>query len=552
MRSRYRLPVDYWAELILGVQMENTKKLVVAATGAAILATGVSGVTTSAMAADDGNTAGVTSDSGKKAEKGIDSKQVFEEIATSTIIKNVNDARVKAGLNPLKVTKEMSEIADIRSHEIDKSYRHDNVATRLFEQNYQMVGENIWQWPGAYSIILGNWSNKVLGIGDLAYDSYMNSPTHRMNLMNSDYTHIAVATYIGDSGNISNVVVLAKYSDKVVKSGAITEIDAPEGYTINEDVSNLSGSELADAINSGKIKLAGQGTGSDTGESEAPAESEDPSDEPDDAPAEDTSGESDDAPAEDTLGEADESDDEDIDPDLGDVDNPEIIDDPSDGDEWIGDPDEDDDSDEEEDDWVDPAPHLDDGKNSFAKHRYDINNLSPDDVKDIVTDTGSEMPLTEYEEALYKKAKSMASEDAEVDEGTEDSNQSVEETLDEAPEEEGIDVTPVGNEVEGNSSESNSDPGTRERTVDGSGEDEEIVVPERYQDTSPELYKFLKSRYDIDNLSHEDMKAIARDTSSEGHLSNYEQDLYEASLAGLGIDDEDTVADAGNGGTWVR
>ena len=108
------------------------------------------------------------------------------------------------------------------------------------------------------------------------------------------------------------------------------------------------------------------------------------------------------------------------------------------------------------------------------------------------------------------------------------------------------------NEVEGNSSESNSAPVTRERTVDGSGEDEEIVVPERYQDTSPELYKFLKSRYDIDNLSHEDMKAIARDTSSEGNLSNYEQDLYEASLAGLGIDDEDTVADAGNGGTWVR
>lgn len=101
------------------------------------------------------------------------------------LIRYINAERVKNNLNPLKVDSELVNVARLKSTDmIEKNYFSHYSPTygspfnmlKKFNIKYLSAGENI-----AYN-------SSIKG----AHEAFMNSPGHRANILNSNYTHVGV------------------------------------------------------------------------------------------------------------------------------------------------------------------------------------------------------------------------------------------------------------------------------------------------------------------------------------------------------------------------
>lgn len=108
------------------------------------------------------------------------------------VLKLVNVERKKAGVSPLTMGENLQKAAIARMKEIQKSFSHtrpdgSNFATALKEYNvsYQGAGENI------------AWGQKT---PEEVVNSWMNSPSHRANILNKNYKNIG----IGHGRNTAN------------------------------------------------------------------------------------------------------------------------------------------------------------------------------------------------------------------------------------------------------------------------------------------------------------------------------------------------------------
>lgn len=104
----------------------------------------------------------------------------------------VNAERAKAGLKPLKLEKKITQAAQVRAVEIEKSFSHTrpdgtNFATALKEAGvtYRGSGENI------------AWGQKT---PEQVMEGWMNSPGHRANILNANYTSIGVGYHQNAAG----------------------------------------------------------------------------------------------------------------------------------------------------------------------------------------------------------------------------------------------------------------------------------------------------------------------------------------------------------------
>lgn len=126
--------------------------------------------------------------------KGNESKEETKPSELSVdeqrMITLINQERQKAGLKPLAPDMEVTKVARIKAKEmIDKNYfSHYSPAygspfdmLRSYGVSYRTTGENI----------AGNWSI------DDAHQRLMTSSGHRMNIMNSAYTHAGIGIVDG-------------------------------------------------------------------------------------------------------------------------------------------------------------------------------------------------------------------------------------------------------------------------------------------------------------------------------------------------------------------
>ena len=103
------------------------------------------------------------------------------------VIGLVNAERMASGLAPLQATTNLYQVAAIRAKEISISFSH----TR----------PNGSPWYTVNSQIQGG-ENLAYGYGNATsvMDGWMNSPTHRENIMWPEFTKLAVAVYVADDG----------------------------------------------------------------------------------------------------------------------------------------------------------------------------------------------------------------------------------------------------------------------------------------------------------------------------------------------------------------
>ncbi|MCR4590886.1 MAG: CAP domain-containing protein [Lachnospiraceae bacterium] len=99
----------------------------------------------------------------------------------------VNEERERAGLGTLVWDSNLEATSDVRARECEQSFSHTRPDGSA--------------WYTVNSDIMGG-ENLAYGYGDAAsvLDGWMNSPTHRENILYPTFTKISISVYVADDG----------------------------------------------------------------------------------------------------------------------------------------------------------------------------------------------------------------------------------------------------------------------------------------------------------------------------------------------------------------
>ena len=105
----------------------------------------------------------------------------------SQFIADMNAAREASGLRPYAVYSDLTSVARSHSREMasrQQLYHNPNLTTDV--QNWQAVGENVGEGPTVDDI----------------HTAFMNSPEHRANILDHDFTQVGVGVSVDSNGTI--------------------------------------------------------------------------------------------------------------------------------------------------------------------------------------------------------------------------------------------------------------------------------------------------------------------------------------------------------------
>ena len=109
----------------------------------------------------------------------------------SGILELVNQYRQQAGLNTLKYSGKLQKAADIRAREIVTLFDHTrpngvNCSTAVTDDgiSFSAFGENIFMCSG-----VSNVTSKLI------FDAWMDSPSHRENILREGFTDMCIGIY---------------------------------------------------------------------------------------------------------------------------------------------------------------------------------------------------------------------------------------------------------------------------------------------------------------------------------------------------------------------
>ena len=113
--------------------------------------------------------------------------KVVDNALEDWIFKLVNEQRTENGLKALEYKEELQEGADIRARECATQFAHtrpngENFNT-VFDVNYVHLGENLIK------------SDVEIAGARLYVETWMNSPGHKANILDENYTHTAIGMY---------------------------------------------------------------------------------------------------------------------------------------------------------------------------------------------------------------------------------------------------------------------------------------------------------------------------------------------------------------------
>ena len=103
----------------------------------------------------------------------------------SQFVAKVNAAREAAGLRPYSVASDLISVARAHSAQMasrQSLYHNPNLTTDV--QNWQAVGENVGEGPTVSDV----------------HVAFMNSPEHRSNILDHDFTQIGVGVTVDSNG----------------------------------------------------------------------------------------------------------------------------------------------------------------------------------------------------------------------------------------------------------------------------------------------------------------------------------------------------------------
>jgi hypothetical protein len=162
------------------------------------------------------------------------------------VVAQVNDARRKSGLNELRESSVLNTAAYQKLQDmIDGQYF----------AHYSPSGISPWYWieSGKYNY---SYAGENLAIGFLSAKSvteaWLNSPSHRVNLLNSKYTEIGVAVAPGKIKNDEGILVVQLFATPRANPKSITNTKtglvptaSPGSISAKTAVTKFNNSEVA-------------------------------------------------------------------------------------------------------------------------------------------------------------------------------------------------------------------------------------------------------------------------------------------------------------------
>lgn len=125
----------------------------------------------------------------------------FADITKSTLENLVNNTRINFGIPALKENDKLSQSARLKA---------ENMIAENYFSHISPSGITPWHWitKSGYNY---HYAGENLAIGfyesEEAYNAWLNSPTHRDNILNSNFTEFGTAVLRGYGGNDTVVVV---------------------------------------------------------------------------------------------------------------------------------------------------------------------------------------------------------------------------------------------------------------------------------------------------------------------------------------------------------
>lgn len=161
-------------------------------------------------------------------------------ISVEEVVKLTNERRKSMGLSALEVNRSLSEAALAKgTHMLEKDY-WAHVAPdgtepwnffKSFNYKYKYAGENL--------------ARDFTNAGS-AVEAWMNSPTHRENILSPKYKEIGIAVVEGDFGGVDTTIIVQFFGTRLSDAVA-APVSASEKTLIPTEVP-LSGSSVSDAF----------------------------------------------------------------------------------------------------------------------------------------------------------------------------------------------------------------------------------------------------------------------------------------------------------------
>lgn len=171
-------------------------------------------------------------------------------VSASSLVALANASRAKAGLTALTTNSQLESAARAKADDMFKN--------QYFAHNSPQ-GKTPWNFisDAGYSYVYAG-ENLAIGYGDSAelHNAWMNSPTHRENIMNPNYREIGLASVDGVYEGANTTIVVQEFGSNTTQSPVVVEQNN-ENVNSNENLVNTSGGggPVADASESQPISF---------------------------------------------------------------------------------------------------------------------------------------------------------------------------------------------------------------------------------------------------------------------------------------------------------
>jgi hypothetical protein len=165
-------------------------------------------------------------------------KNIFFADVTRGVLENlVNDERSNMGVQPLKENEKLDLAAQMKAQDMVQKGYFDHISPE---------GKTPWQWikDAGYSYQYAG-ENLAVGFYDSSdvFQAWLNSPSHKENLLNAHYTEFGTAVVGGFGDSKANIIVqlfatpaesfIAKKQPKIAQADSSSTI-SPNGSVVSE------------------------------------------------------------------------------------------------------------------------------------------------------------------------------------------------------------------------------------------------------------------------------------------------------------------------------
>lgn len=165
-------------------------------------------------------------------------------ISTSDVIRLTNEKRKEIGLSPLTESKTLDSAALAKGQDmLAKGYwahfAPDGTSPwsffTKFGYNYRFAGENL---------------ARDFSSADSAVAAWMNSPSHKENLLNPNYKEIGIGVVEGGLKGVDTTIIVQFFGSKQIKAPSIPNVKA------EENVSTVSAEAVSSDVTSGNAVVS--------------------------------------------------------------------------------------------------------------------------------------------------------------------------------------------------------------------------------------------------------------------------------------------------------